>query len=103
MRANFVLALLCLPLFVLAQTQIIRGIIIDKTSKAPIVGVTVVVSSLEEVTLGTSTNENGFFEIQNVLNYKNPSRVGYDPNTNSLFFRNHTSGLVPVLAFEFDF
>ncbi|MEM6700197.1 MAG: TonB-dependent receptor, partial [Bacteroidota bacterium] len=42
-------------------------------------------------------------DVQNVLNYQNPSRVAYDPVTNSLFFRNHTSGLVPVLAFEFDF
>ncbi|MEM8524288.1 MAG: hypothetical protein AAGG68_06580 [Bacteroidota bacterium] len=42
-------------------------------------------------------------DIQNVLNYQNPSQVTYDPITNSIFFRNHTSGLVPVLAFEFDF
>lgn len=42
-------------------------------------------------------------DIQNILNRKNPSNVGYDGDNNVLFFRNHTSGLVPVLAFGVDF
>ncbi len=42
-------------------------------------------------------------DIQNVLNYKNPNNVAYDAENNVLLFRNHTSGLVPVLAFQFDF
>ncbi|MEN0050278.1 MAG: carboxypeptidase-like regulatory domain-containing protein, partial [Bacteroidota bacterium] len=58
--------LFCLPFCLFAQTQSIRGTITDKVTKVPIVGATVVVSSLEEATLGTSTDEKGFFEIQNV-------------------------------------
>jgi hypothetical protein len=42
-------------------------------------------------------------DIQNVTNRKNPNNVSYNSETNSLSFRNHTSGLVPVLAFQFDF
>lgn len=42
-------------------------------------------------------------DIQNITNYKNPNGVGYSLETNSLYFRNHTSGFVPVLAFSFDF
>jgi hypothetical protein len=42
-------------------------------------------------------------DIQNVLNYRNPNNVSYDATNNELFFRNHTSGFVPVLAFQFDF
>jgi len=42
-------------------------------------------------------------DIQNVLNRKNPNNIGYDAENNELFFRNHTSGLVPVLSLQFDF
>lgn len=42
-------------------------------------------------------------DIQNVLNYANNNGVGYNAETNELYFRNHTSGFVPVLAFQFDF
>lgn len=42
-------------------------------------------------------------DIQNVLNTKNPNGVGYSVELNELYFRNHTSGFVPVLAFTFDF
>ncbi|MBR9923267.1 MAG: TonB-dependent receptor [Bacteroidetes bacterium] len=42
-------------------------------------------------------------DIQNVLNRKNPRNVGYSVDENALFFRNHTSGLVPVLALQLDF
>lgn len=41
-------------------------------------------------------------DVQNVTNSRNPSNVGYDATSNALFFRNHTSGLVPVLAFQVD-
>jgi len=66
MKTNFVFALLCLPFFILAQTQTVRGTITDKITKAAIVGATIIVSSLEEATLGTSTDEKGFFEIKDV-------------------------------------
>ena len=42
-------------------------------------------------------------DIQNVLNTRNPNGVGYSEELNELFFTNHTSGFVPVLAFTFDF
>jgi len=42
-------------------------------------------------------------DIQNILDRKNPNNIGYDAENNELFFRNHSSGLVPVLSFQFDF
>ena len=42
-------------------------------------------------------------DIQNIENRKNPNGVAYDNETNSLQIRTHNSGLVPVLAFQFDF
>ncbi len=42
-------------------------------------------------------------DIQNLTNYQNPNGVRYDGITNSLNLRYHASGLVPVLAFGFDF
>lgn len=42
-------------------------------------------------------------DIQNVLNRPNNNGVSYDATNNVLFFRTHSSGLVPVLAFQFDF
>ena len=49
-----------------AQTQTVRGVVSDKASKQPIVGATVVVSSVEGQTLGAATDVNGFFEITGV-------------------------------------
>ena len=42
-------------------------------------------------------------DIQNVLNRQNSNSIAYDPETNSLFFQNHPSGLIPVLSFQIDF
>lgn len=42
-------------------------------------------------------------DIQNVMNKKNNNRAGYDAVNNVLTFRNHPSGLIPVLSFRFDF
>jgi hypothetical protein len=42
-------------------------------------------------------------DIQNILNTRNPNGIGYSADLNELYFTNHTSGFVPVLAFTFDF
>ena len=42
-------------------------------------------------------------DIQNVMNKQNNNRAGYDPVNNVLTFRDHPSGLIPVLSFQFDF
>ncbi|MGB0863407.1 MAG: TonB-dependent receptor [Saprospiraceae bacterium] len=42
-------------------------------------------------------------DIQNVTNRQNPNNVNYNKEINRLSFSNHSSGLVPVLAFQFDF
>ena len=42
-------------------------------------------------------------DVQNVLNNNNTRSVGYSSETNSLFFDNRGSGLVPVLSFQWDF
>ncbi|MFK7936124.1 MAG: hypothetical protein AB8G22_21600, partial [Saprospiraceae bacterium] len=42
-------------------------------------------------------------DIQNLTNRQNPNGVGYSADLNQLFVRNHSSGLVPVLTFVFDF
>lgn len=42
-------------------------------------------------------------DIQNVMNRPNNNNVGYDPITNELFFRNHPSGLIPILSWQIDF
>jgi hypothetical protein len=50
---------------VLAQTQTIKGLVIDETSEAPLYGATVMVVDTDPV-LGAVTDENGRFEIQGV-------------------------------------
>ena len=42
-------------------------------------------------------------DIQNITARNNPNGVSYDAEGNELVFRTHSSGLVPVLAFGFDF
>jgi hypothetical protein len=42
-------------------------------------------------------------DIQNLTNRFNPHSVGYDVVTNSLTFRRHTGGLIPVLSYQMDF
>ncbi len=46
-------------------TQTIRGVIVDKQSQQPLTGVNVVIIESEPL-LGTTTNENGEFRIENV-------------------------------------
>ena len=42
-------------------------------------------------------------DVQNVMDYKNKNSVSYNAITNALDFRNHDSGLIPILSFQFDF
>ena len=60
--------LLILPIFVQAQsqkTQTVRGTIIDKDSKLPLAYATILILNTEPQ-LGTTTDENGEFTIENV-------------------------------------
>lgn len=42
-------------------------------------------------------------DVQNVMNRPNPNNIRYNPTTNSLEFRNHPSGLIPILSYEVTF
>ena len=42
-------------------------------------------------------------DIQNVLDRKNPTSVGYSVASNELFFQYRGSGFTPVLSFQWDF
>lgn len=42
-------------------------------------------------------------DIQNVLNRPNPNNIRYNAVENALEFRNHPSGLIPVLSYQLDF
>lgn len=70
--------------FLFAQnSQSIRGLISDKESKYPLIGVTVVVSSTDPI-IGTTTNEFGEFKLQNVpigRHVLSISYIGYKPQT----------------------
>jgi hypothetical protein len=48
-----------------ALTQIVRGVVVDEVTGAPIPGATLVVAETEPAK-GTTTNANGYFEIANV-------------------------------------
>ncbi|MEM7657789.1 MAG: carboxypeptidase regulatory-like domain-containing protein [Bacteroidota bacterium] len=42
-------------------------------------------------------------DIQNVLDRRNNRSIGYDAINDTIFFRNHGSGLIPVLSYQIDF
>ncbi len=58
---------LSLPIWLLSQniTQTIRGRVVDKESKFPLIGVNVVVEGLSPV-IGTITDENGLYRLEKV-------------------------------------
>jgi hypothetical protein len=65
MRLSQIIILLLMPIFSFAQqTQTITGTITDNASRAALTGVTVVL--LSDNKIGTVTDENGFFKLQNV-------------------------------------
>ena len=43
-------------------TQSVSGVVIDKDSRQPLIGATVVITDLDEL-LGATTDENGAYEI----------------------------------------
>ena len=58
---------LCFNVFSYAQiTQTIRGVIVDKESKIPLIGVNVLVTSVTDVLMGSSSDLDGVFRIDGV-------------------------------------
>ena len=66
------LLLFALPLFFLSKpvnavtfNQVVRGNIIDRDTKQPIIGANIVLLNSNPI-IGTSTNENGEFRLENI-------------------------------------
>lgn len=82
MHKASILLLLLLPLWVSAQRkQLVRGTVVDKESKSPLIGVAVTITDTEPAALGTVTDENGDFSIPDVPVGKHTiacSYVGYE-------------------------
>ncbi|MCB0644459.1 MAG: carboxypeptidase-like regulatory domain-containing protein, partial [Phaeodactylibacter sp.] len=84
-RLSLCLALLCLALNGFAQaqnlTQTIRGTVIDKDSKIPLIGANVTILNTDPL-LGTTTDLDGYFKIEQVpVGRQNieVSYLGYEP------------------------
>lgn len=58
------------------STQTIRGQIIDKESKSPLIGVTVIVLDVDPI-IGTTTDENGDFKLEKVLVGRRNIKISY--------------------------
>jgi CarboxypepD_reg-like domain len=72
-----------LPIFAFAQTatQTIKGTVIDKDSRQPLIGATIVIEGLEQP-LGTSTDLDGNFRLEKVPVGRRTLRcqyIGYEP------------------------
>ncbi|MBL7826943.1 MAG: carboxypeptidase-like regulatory domain-containing protein [Saprospiraceae bacterium] len=65
MKRNSTFIFLLIPLFLSAQTQRIRGLAIDKTTRQPLSGVTVQVADVQPM-LGAITDAAGGFAIEKV-------------------------------------
>ena len=76
MKLKFTLltTLICFTFFSFAQTQNLKGKVIDRDSKAPLIGVTVV---LQSAAGGAITDDNGFFKISNVAVGKHTLQIQY--------------------------
>ncbi|MEZ4828903.1 MAG: carboxypeptidase-like regulatory domain-containing protein [Bacteroidia bacterium] len=46
---------------------------------------------------------NVFLDIQNVTDRRNTQNIGYDPVKKEIYYRNHPSGFIPILGYQFDF
>ncbi|RMG25684.1 MAG: TonB-dependent receptor [Bacteroidetes bacterium] len=68
--------IMLLPLMLLAQTQTIKGTVIDKDTRQPLVGATVVVEDTQPV-MGGITDENGQFRLQGVPVGRHSIRCSY--------------------------
>jgi hypothetical protein len=60
--------LLLLPLYLSAQdiTQTIRGTVVDQESKFPLIGVNVIVTTEDSTIIGTTTDLDGTYRLENV-------------------------------------
>jgi hypothetical protein len=74
----FIACLICSPLLLSAQiTQVIRGKIVDKESKFPLIGATVFISN-DTIRLGAAqSDENGVFKIPNIRTGRHKISITY--------------------------
>lgn len=82
MKLTFVLLLISCSIYA-QNTQNIRGVVTDKESKYPLIGVTILVTDIEPK-IGASTNESGEFKLENVpygRHIVQISYIGYKPQT----------------------
>lgn len=73
---TFLLIVLSLPLVAQPLTQTIRGVIVDKQSDFPLVGVNIVVTSVDPL-IGTSTDIDGSFRLENVPIGRHSLEISY--------------------------
>lgn len=85
MKANLSFLLFLLPFFLNAQTQTIRGTVLDQQSESPIIGATVqLLAPTGEALQGAMTDANGRFAVADVPVGRQVLRVtylGYEPLT----------------------
>lgn len=71
-----ILSFLLVSSVIQAQTGVIKGRIIDKQSEIPLEGVSVALVSAE-LTKGVTTNENGYFKLENVKVGRQTIQISY--------------------------
>ncbi|MCP3930831.1 MAG: TonB-dependent receptor [Bacteroidetes bacterium] len=67
---------LFLSIFLFSQTQIVKGTIVDKQSEFPLIGATIEWLQSES-NIGTTTDENGRFELHEILVGRQGFRISY--------------------------
>ena len=72
-----VLAGLCFSPLAAQITQTIRGVVVDKESRFPLIGVNISVTSITAFTLGASTDLDGNFRIEDVPVGRQDLRISY--------------------------
>jgi hypothetical protein len=80
---HFVVTLLLFPLWISAQNQTIRGVVLDQQSETPLIGATVQLLDIEPA-IGATTDAEGRFALKNVPVGRQTLRIsyiGYDPQT----------------------
>ena len=60
---NYFLKLLIITSFIYARNASISGLVIDSKNQKPLIGANVFIT---ETSIGTSTNEKGFYRLNNV-------------------------------------
>ncbi|MCJ8166056.1 TonB-dependent receptor [Pontibacter sp. E15-1] len=98
MLRNLLLILILLPFICQAQTGGITGTVRDVNTQQPLIGVTL---QLGDGTLGTATNENGVYRLENIPvgSYTvQTSYLGYEPQVK--YNINVTAGNLQIINFE---